>query len=296
MNPRNGRRDRPGDATRRKTAAWSGLPAVALALWLGAAPAAAATAVSPSNALVFAGNGGSLPAIRALAAAFARRRPDVRIDVPASLGSSGGIRAVSQGAITVALTARPLAADEQRADLRALAYGRTPVVAAVHAAVPDSSVTDLDLRRILEGAKSRWSDGEEIILFLLRPDDTLPREMTRAFPALRDVYEAAWASGRWTRVATEDDMNIRLAETRGGVGIAALSAVLAARRAIKALTLNGVAPGLAEPDAGRYPTWVALHFVFKPLELPPQAKAFIDFARSAEGRRLLLANGVQPIE
>lgn len=294
MNHRDGRTGQPKGAAHKK-GAWRCL-LVALALGVGPTADRAAAATSPPDSLVFAGNGGSLPAVRLLAAAFTHRRPGVRIDVPSSLGSSGGVRAVSQGAITVALTARALQPEEQGAGLQALPYGRTPLVAAAHAAVSDGGLTDLDLRGILEGTKSRWSDGGEIIVFLLRPDDTLPREMARAFPALRDAYGAAWTSGRWTRVATEEDMNIRLAETRGSLGLAALSAVLAARQGIKPLRLNGVAPSLSGPDASRYPTWLTLHFVFKPLELPPQAKAFIEFARSAEGRRLLRANGVQPIE
>ncbi|MBI4590698.1 MAG: hypothetical protein HY725_17875 [Candidatus Rokubacteria bacterium] len=52
---------------------------------------------APPDPLVFAGSGSNLAPIRLLTQAFGRVRPEIRIDVPASIGSTGGIRAAAGG-------------------------------------------------------------------------------------------------------------------------------------------------------------------------------------------------------
>jgi phosphate transport system substrate-binding protein len=258
-----------------------------------AAPAVGWAASTPP-CCIFAGNGGSLAIVRLLAAAFTRDHPEIRIEIPPSLGSAGGIRAMTQGAITVALTARPLRSSEQDPGLTAIPYAQTPVVLAAHAAVSDTGLSGEELVHILRGTKTHWRSGEEIIVLALPPDDILPTEIGRAFPAARDAYAASWASGRWTRVFNETDLSARLVQTRGAFGLSSLGAILAERLPIKSLRINGVPPTLAALRQGQYPMAMTLYFVFGAETVPPAARAFIEYARSPASRRLLQENGYQP--
>ena len=110
--------------------------------------------------LTFAGSGTNLPIIRALAEAFRRAHPDVNIDVPASIGSTGGIRAAAEGAIAVGLISRPLRDREKGLGLIVVPYARTAVVIGAHPTVADDGITFEDLVSIYRGVKSRWKDGE----------------------------------------------------------------------------------------------------------------------------------------
>src|ERR1700704_6586574 len=63
--------------------------------------------------LIFAGSGTNLPITRLLVEAFRQHHPENSIEVPASLGSTGGIRAVADGVIALGLISRPLKSQEQ---------------------------------------------------------------------------------------------------------------------------------------------------------------------------------------
>ncbi|RMG32595.1 MAG: phosphate ABC transporter substrate-binding protein, partial [Gammaproteobacteria bacterium] len=81
------------------------------------------------SVLVVPGTGDAIAILRALASDFnALHRGDMRVDVPDSVGSSGGIRAVMRGEAELARTARPLKPQEKGAGLRAEPWATYPVV------------------------------------------------------------------------------------------------------------------------------------------------------------------------
>ena len=66
-----------------------------------------------STDLHLAGSGSNLVLTRALAAAFRVHQADARLVVHDSIGSTGAVRAVSDGAISIGLIARPLREEER---------------------------------------------------------------------------------------------------------------------------------------------------------------------------------------
>jgi len=117
-------------------------------------PARDSAAEAPANPLVFAGSGGNLALTRVLVEAYAKVRPEIKIDVPASIGSSGAIRAAAEGAMSVGLIARPLKDEEQKLGLTVLPYARTVIVIGVHPTVADDGITSEDLVRIYKKTKT----------------------------------------------------------------------------------------------------------------------------------------------
>src|SRR2546428_14068972 len=98
----------------------------------------AAATVVPSGAigagesaappLIFGGSGTNLPITRLLVEAFRQHHPEYLIEVPASLGSTGGIGATVEGVIALGLMSRPLKSQEQALGLTSASYPRTEFV------------------------------------------------------------------------------------------------------------------------------------------------------------------------
>jgi phosphate transport system substrate-binding protein len=264
-------------------------------LWLSAMVAIVfigtpADAGQAPGSLLFAGSGSSLPIMRLLADAFTKRRPDVRIENPANLGSTGGIRAVADGAITVGLVSRPLRAPEKELGLTVLPYARSPIILAVHPKVAEDAITADDLVRIYQGIKTRWGDGSEIVVLTREPGDTAIEALESAVPAFKAAHVACRQAKRCTVFFTEQEMIRALADRPRALGLTDLGTIRAEGVPVKPLAFNGVRPTPEEVQRGRYPLVRTLAFVFRKGQLPAEAAAFLAFVRSKEGEKILRAN------
>jgi phosphate transport system substrate-binding protein len=63
---------------------------------------------------------------------------------------------------------------------------------------------------------------------------------------------------------------------------------------IKVLKLNGLLPSPENLLNGSYPLGRELSIIFREKTLPKEAKSFLDFIRSEEGRKILKSNGYLP--
>ena len=77
-----------------------------------AAPACVVETRDPGT-LVIAGSGSGLALLRGFVRRYQDAHPGARIEVPESIGTSGGLRALQGGAVDVALVSRPLTAAER---------------------------------------------------------------------------------------------------------------------------------------------------------------------------------------
>ncbi len=258
--------------------------------------------VTPTHAgqapgsLVFAGAGSQLPIMRLLAEAFTKRHPVVRIEIPTSLGSTGAIRAVADGAITVGLVSRPLRAPEKGLGLTDLPYARSPVILAVHPTVAEDAITADDLVRIYQGIKTRWGDGSEIVLLTREPGDSAIEVLESVIPAFKAAHVTCRQARRCTVFFTEQEMIHTLAERPRVLGLTDLGSIRSEGVSVKPLAFNGVRPTPEEVHRGRYPLVRTLAFVFRKERLPAEAAAFLAFVRSKEGEKILRANGYIPGE
>ncbi len=259
-------------------------------------PARDSAAEAPANPLVFAGSGGNLALTRVLVEAYAKVRPEIKIDVPASIGSSGAIRAAAEGAMSVGLIARPLKDEEQKLGLTVLPYARTVIVIGVHPTVADDGITSEDLVRIYKKTKTSWQDGHEIVVLTREPGDNTIIEVGKAFPGFKEAYAESKQAKRWTTLYTDQEMHQVLTKTPYALGFSDLGAITAERLPIKALKMNGVLPTEEHVRSGQYPLVHTLAYVLRQDKLSPEAKAFIDFTRSAAGEAVIRANGYLPSE
>lgn len=268
-------------------------------LLMGAAllgvPSSRAVAGEPrSTPLVFAGSGTNLAITQLLAEAFRQRHPELTIEVPASIGSAGGIRAAAEGAVALGLVSRPLKPQEQALGLAALPYARTAVVIGVHPTVAEDAITFADLINIYQGVKTRWRDGREIIVLTREPSDSSIEVLERSIPGFKEVFDESHKAKRWTILFKDQEMNQALATKPYAIGLSDLGAISAERLSIKALKVNGVLPTPDDIHSGRYPLVKTLSFVFRPDKIPPEAQAFIEFVRSPVEEQILLSHGYLP--
>jgi len=244
--------------------------------------------------LIFAGSGTNLPIVRVLTHAFQRTHPEIAINVPASIGSSGGIQAVADGAIALGLISRELKDKEKGKGLTVVQYARNPLVIGVHPSVAEDNITYAELLDIYRGKKRTWRDGRDIVVLTREANDSSIEILVKSVPGFKEVYEESQQARRWTTLLKDLVMNETLARTPYAIGVTDLGNVTIERHAIKPLKVNGAAPTLKNMQSGTYPLYKSLAFVYRKDRLPAGASLFIDFVRSKAGEKILKANGYLP--
>jgi phosphate transport system substrate-binding protein len=79
------------------------------------------------------------------------------------------------------------------------------------------------------------------------------------------------------------------------IGFLTLSTIHGSRAPIPFLALDGVAPTKENVAAGKYPLVTEYALVHRKGALPPEAREFIDFLLSGEGKKSLSDHGLVPV-
>lgn len=242
--------------------------------------------------LIFAGSGVNLEIIRLLAKQFQKTHPKVKINVPASIGSSGAIQAVVDGEIAVGTISRLLTEQEKQLGLTVIPYAQTPLALAAHLSVADDNITSAQLLDIYRGKKSQWLDGKEIIVLTREPQDSSTLILKQKISGFNQVYADSQKHQRWITLYKDLEMNNYLAKTPLALGLADIGTITAEKRlsSLKILKFNGIAPTTANISNGKYPLVKNLYFVFDRDKLSPYAQEFMNFVKSSQGEEILKAN------
>jgi phosphate transport system substrate-binding protein len=243
--------------------------------------------------LAIGGTGTAHRTMRLLAEEFRAAHPAVKLELPRSLGSTGGIRALLAGALDIAATSREPNDDERARGVVALTYGRTPFVFVTSHPAPPTDLTAAGAVEILALRRRTWPDGLPIRIVLRPKSDSDSDYVARNFPGAGPALDAAHAL-QTIQVGTTDQDNLDIAERiPGSFAGTSLCTVLSEQRDLRILNLDGIAPSLATMNSGAYPRSKALH-LFSLSSASATALAFLDFIRSPDGARILARNGVAP--
>jgi phosphate transport system substrate-binding protein len=235
-----------------------------------------------------AGSGSNVPLARLLAKACAASVPGVRIEVDTGIGSSGGVRALRDGVIDLALVSRPLRPQEAGADMQVVPYARSPVAVAVHPAVTERGVSSDQLKAIFRGGHTVWPDGARVAPLQREQGDSGHEAMARAVAGWAEVDASAWQTARWPVYYHDQVLLDALLTTPGALGLVDGASVRALGLPLPLLSLDGRVPGA--PD---YPVWKPLAFVHRG-PLSPSATAFLGCVRSVVGLDVLQRVGALP--
>ena len=251
---------------------------IAIVLLLaGALPAGNAAA---ADTLRVGGTGSAAGMLQQVGAKFTAAT-GVKVVLIPSLGSTGAIRALTDGLLDIAVPARPLKADESAAGLRQVAVLRTAYVMATSHSNPNG-LKSADLAGIFAAEKPAWADGTPIRIILRPRSDTDTALLGELFPGMDKAIEAARRRAEVPTAATDQD-NAELAErTPGSLTGTTVTQLKTEHRNLHVVPLDGVEPTLANFESGAYRFTKKL-YVIVPRNGTAEAQRFVDFLRSPQG-------------
>jgi phosphate transport system substrate-binding protein len=236
------------------------------------------------------GAGSTLGSMKLLTAAFEKAHPGVKVFVLPSLGSIGGIKAVSKGAIDIGLVGRPLNAEEHKLGLSVIEYAKTPLVFVTREDIGSSNITTQEIIRIFKGEMQTWPNGERIRTILRQPTESnaiTVREISLEISKAMDIA----MSRPWRVVALTDQETADLVEkTPGALSFCTLTQIVSEKRHMTILSYNGIPPIVNNLVNKDYPVSKNHAMVIK-AKPSPLVKQFIDFVKSPEGKKILEKTG-----
>lgn len=205
-----------------------------------------------------------------------------------SVGSGGGVRALVDEVIDVALVSRRLKEREAAHGLIEVPYARTLLVWAVD---EDASVrsTSLDELTGLYADGGNWSDGGGRAVPLLRElGDSGIAEVRRTARRVADAHDESVRQRRFELLLTDRGMRRALKDVEDAFGLTDLGQLGSSR----ALVIDGNEPTLENID--RYPFIRTLSFVFRE-PLDAKARRLLAYVKSDEGAQILREHGYEPL-
>lgn len=245
--------------------------------------------------IVLDGSSGMLPLARALAAAYQQRSSDPQVEVGKGLGTGARLQALAEGKIQIALASHGIKPEDVRkGKLTIIQVAKGAIVFAVNSGVPIADIAESQVCDAYSGKIRSWQllgGPDNPVAVLTRPPAEVDPEVIRAkvgcFKELKETESAKV-------MARSGDMAIALAETPYALGMTSLTVVEQSGGKVKALTLNGIAPTAENVKSGRY--FLSRDFLFVIQGEPTRpVKRFLEFVLSAEGDRVIQANGAVPM-
>lgn len=241
--------------------------------------------------LILAGTGGGIALMRALTLQW--RQHDAQAPatmIPPSIGTSGGFKALKDGAIDAALSARALKAAERDQGLQEHLIGHSPLVFVVPAQLPIDALTVQNIERYYTRELTSWPNGTPVNLLFREPTDsglalikayspTLGQHLGKIGPNESILY-------------TNQAMRDALLESEGALGWLDLNTLKDnAPDRLKALRLDG-----KDPYTDRaYPLMQPLYLITRGAPSPKLVR-LIDFLKTPLAKRLLQEHGYFPAE
>lgn len=249
--------------------------------------------VLAQESVILGGAGSMIQVAQGLAKAFEAKNPGAKIAViPTTMGSTGGINAISSGKVTVALSARALKAEEiAKYKYKYQPLGRSAVVIAVNKSVPVAALTAAQVCDLFSGKYKSWLEvgaPEQPVEVLTRNEDDGSKEAVRAnLPCFKDLRESPQAVSFMRSTAMVSALNSHA----GAIGITEMDAVSDAAGAFKALAIDGAIPSVETVKNGKYKLIKTFGFV---TAAEPQGvtRQFLDFAGSPEANSILAKEGI----
>jgi phosphate transport system substrate-binding protein len=256
----------------------------------------AVTAVCPACAgeksagIIIGGTGSALGGMKEIAKAFQKEHPNITVSFVPSLGSSGGIKAALEGSLDLALSARPPSDSEREQGASAIEYARTPFIFVTRDASHAAPLTLLKVAAIYRGETPQWPDGTPLRL-VMRPEGDMDLLLMRSMSPEMDiaVQKAMMRQGMLLAITDQENADA-LVKVKGAFGATTLAQILAEKRPLIRLPLDGVAPGVDTLAGGRY----RYSKVFYAVSTPRSSSAtrqFIEYLDSQRARAILTRTG-----
>jgi len=261
-------------------------------LILGLVPLAPATL--GAEPVRVGGTGSASRTIALLAEAHQRKTPGAQIVILPGIGSRGAKRGVISGAVDVGFSADAPSPAEAEQGLAALEYARTALVFAT-AAGATQAMTSQALIEAYAGKLTRWPDGRRLRLILRPAGDSDNAALRNISTLFREAVETALKRDGMLIAATDQEAADAIASVPGALGTTTLALIVAEKRPITPLALDGVTPNVKTIASGTYPHTKTIYVVTRDQEARPAVAGFVRFLQTPEARAIVAGTGFLPL-
>lgn len=225
--------------------------------------------------------------VKALMEAFNQTCPNVSLTYDMT-GSGSGISGATEGALDIGLSSRALKEDET--GVQAITIALDGIAIIVNTENPVTDLTMEQIAAIAKGEIKNWSEvggSDAEIVLVGREASSGTRDGFESIVGVEDQCDYAQELNATGAVVAAVHSNAN------AIGYASLASV---GDTVKAVTVDGVACTEETVKDGVYPIQRPFNFIVKDENnLSQAAKAFLDFARSAEGAKMIQAGDAVPV-
>lgn len=232
------------------------------------------------------GTGGALATMQRLADEFKKEHPADEVKIMKGLGGKGSKKALLGGALDISVMPTVGNAAEEPAGLAVTEFAKVPHAFVANANAPFGRVTLKDLIEIYGGRRTTWPNGERLRLILRSENDVDTEVLKSMSAAMAEAVKSALGREGMTVASTEQESADLVENTPGALGSNTLPMLLAEKRAIKVVPVNGVTPSAKTVANGSYPWFKTFYVLTKPVP-PPHVQRFVRFVFSAKGRQIV---------
>jgi phosphate transport system substrate-binding protein len=246
--------------------------------------------VEAGQQLTICGTGDSQDLLRALASAYTALHSEVSIEVPESIGSSGGIHDTALGKCDLGRVARPIKEKEKTYHLNYKLFAYTPVVFVTNRSVRLRNISTAQVISLFRGKITNWQQlgGNDAPVFIAirYHGDSNRTALEENIPALQALSE-------WTGTYTYSVPETVAAVTQHDYTISFIPLAMAIKHRFNIFRLDGVEPTVDNVRAGTYKLVTPLGLVWKG-QLEGTRADFLSFIESTEGQRIITKDGAIP--
>jgi phosphate transport system substrate-binding protein len=228
------------------------------------------------------GTGSGMDLLISVANEFMKANPGIKVTIPPSIGSGGGITVVSKDQALLGRIARPLKDSEKEPGLNYVEFVKIPIVFYVNSSAGIQGITQAQALDVFSGKIENWKaiGGADLPILLVKRnkgDSSL------------DVLSANLKGFTGENISTDaktqftDQKAIEYAvATKGAIAFGAL-ADAANESALTVLSVDGIAP-----LDKNYPFLGPLGLIYKEANYKGTVKAFVDFVKSAKAKPVIV--------
>ncbi len=245
-------------------------------------------AIAQENEITVAGSGSNEGIVKELAAAFIKSNPGSVVNVPASIGTDGGINGCVEGKFVLGRIGRPLKDAEKKLGITELLFCKMPIVIIVNQKVTVKNLTAAQICDIYAGKITNWKEvgGNDKKIYLLsrNPGESSLNELQKNLPGFKEIT----ISDKAIIVQKDPEMIEKAEQKDGTIGFGA-SANMKGRK-VNIITIDKIAMA-----SDQYRLFTIVGLVYKE-ELSGLAKKFVDFIYSARGTEIIKQNYCIPLK
>lgn len=246
--------------------------------------------VTPISAeeINIAGTGAGVSLFDALGKAFSKNNPNIIINVPKSIGSGGGIKAVGTDQTVIGRVSREIKDNEKEYQLTYLPFAKMPIVFFTHKGVGIKNLSPQQICSIYAGKVTNWKlvGGRDSDIRVVRREDgdSSLEVLLKSFPGFKDITITSKSKTTLNDQETRDAVQSK----EGTIGFGTYDNTKGID--VITLTIDGKAPTVAA-----YPYYGTLALIFKEKNKTGNIAKFVDFVTSKAGREIIKEAGGLPL-